>query len=155
MTRTPTKTLEPSARTLTRGTLRQVSAFVTSGTTERLGGADLQCSRDGMGRLTMAGTGLAGAFVETAGRIFPELFTSDLAAASHWNSLTGKRIKTQKRKENDPPPDLLQSVWNFLPSHCSSDLELRQGVGIRQATGAAAIEQKALYDSEQVPAGKT
>lgn len=50
----------------------------------------------------------------------------------------------------------LQSVWHFRNAHPrpeSPATEWRQGVGIRQATGATARRKKALYDFELVPTG--
>jgi len=61
----------------------------------------------------------------------------------------------------------LQSVLHFFPAHLLDahdattqsengeriDTELRQGVGLRQTTGASAIEKNALYDMEAIPGG--
>lgn len=155
-------------RTLVRGKLVQESALCVSGAGATPGGADIPCARDGLGRLTIPGTGLAGALIETAGRVFPALFKTYLDPSdptdSQWQRITAKH---HRPKADEPtPPNLKkreeegeerQSLWHFWPAHIIRDLatEPRQGVGIRQATGATAAQARALFDVETVPAGET
>ena len=104
------------------------------------------CGRDSDGRPILPGTALTGALMQTAARVFPNLF--DPKATGFWRRITGKQ-------QGEPPEKTLQSLWRFRPSHRASDAaELRQGVGIRQATGVAAAEAKALYDIETLPAAR-
>jgi CRISPR/Cas system CSM-associated protein Csm3 (group 7 of RAMP superfamily) len=145
-------------RTLVKGTLCQESSLTVGGSPERPGGTDLQCARDGAGRLTIPGAGLAGAFVETAGRVFPELLVRDDKGAKkgrHWDAITGKSGPWGPKKKTSPPEkQVWESLWHFWPMHCEREwIDLRQGVGIRQATMATASEGGALFDLEVLPPG--
>jgi CRISPR/Cas system CSM-associated protein Csm3 (group 7 of RAMP superfamily) len=137
-----------SYRTLIRGTLCQQSSLTVGGSPERPGGTDIQCARDGAGRLTIPGTGLAGALIETAGRVIPALFTPTGRRAL-WGRVTSK-TSTGPAGESE----MLQSLWHFWPMHCERQwVDLRQGVRIRQATMATASEGRALFDLEVLPPG--
>ncbi|HIQ20960.1 MAG TPA: hypothetical protein EYH34_06965, partial [Planctomycetes bacterium] len=87
---------------------------------------------------------------------------------THFKQITGKTKEPPKAGPTEK--GLLQSVVHVMPAHRivggraeappqqpdsekHSPTELRQGVGIRQATGATAAERKALFDLEAVPAG--
>ena len=140
-------------RTLVRGKLRQRSALSVGGRNELPGGPDHVCARDGSNRLTIPGTGLAGAFMETAGRVFPQLLTGPRAASKEevqpYDQITGKRKELPESDES-----LWQSLVRFHASHVDHPVtEYRQGVGIRQATGATASDASALFDLETIPAG--
>ncbi len=143
-------------RTLVRGKLVQESSLSVGGSQLEAGGADLQCARDGRNRLTIPGTGLAGCLVETAGRIFPDLLEPTRARGGFWEKISGK---AHMRKPPTPADDkeLRQSLWHFHPAHLKGEqtTEMRQGVGIRQATGATAAEARALFDIETIPAGRS
>jgi len=147
-------------RTLVRGKLRQLTALCVGGAANDPGGADLQCAKDGKGRLTIPGSGQAGALIETAGRIFPSLFDERIKKDANtpgnvdewFNRITSKQTKLKARSDSDET--VRQSLWQFSPSHLAvTTPEMRQGVGIRQATGATASEAKALFDVETIPAG--
>jgi CRISPR/Cas system CSM-associated protein Csm3 (group 7 of RAMP superfamily) len=139
-------TLPSHYRTLIRGRLRQDSSLTVGGSPAQPGDPDIVCARDGRGQPILPGTGLAGALIQTAARVFPELFAPK--ATGYWRRITGKQ-------DGGPPEKTWQSLWRFRPSHrTSAAVELRQGVGIRQATGAAAAEAKALYDIETLPPGE-
>ncbi len=56
-------------RTLIQASIVQTTALAVGGSSPD-GNPDA-CYRDGLGRLTIPGTGLAGALVETAARLFP------------------------------------------------------------------------------------
>src|SRR5262249_36251379 len=116
--------------------------------------ADIQCARDGAGRPTIPGTGLAGALIETAGRLFPQLFT-DKNHKTGWNRITGKGRKPADVEEEEEEK-LRQSLWHFWPSHPKLELatEAGGGVGLRQAPGATAAEARALFDMDTIPAGQ-
>lgn len=152
-------------RTFVRGRLVQQSALVAGGSDPEPGGADIACARDGAGRLVIPGTGLAGALIETAGRIRPELLASGLRSRPiPLKRVTAKTTETLAAGQQEN--QLLQSVVLVYPAHRLADVqptqpnnerpnetELRQGVGIRQATGTTAAERKALFDMEVIPAG--
>lgn len=144
-------------RTLVRGKLVQQSGLTVGGTSGEAGGADLVFARDGKGRLTIAGSGLAGALVETAARIYPDLLDEAKSQGDPWwNKISAKWQLRRTEKLSDDDKKLRQSLWHFWPAHLDSKTtELRQGVGIRQATGAAAAEGRALFDAETLPAGHT
>lgn len=125
-------------RTLFVGTLVQESALTVGGR-EGLGSAvDDPLCRDGAGRFTLRGSGLAGALVATARRLYQE---TDLAAIS---------LPPGSGTGDAPLPD---SLWRVFASHPNPipRSELRPGVGIRQDTGAA--REGALFDSECLPRG--
>ena len=58
-------------RTLVTGKLRQLSPLCVGGDVAEPGGVDRTAFRDGSGRLTIPGSGLAGALVETLSRLCP------------------------------------------------------------------------------------
>ena len=134
-------------RTLVRGRLKQLSSLAVGGSAPGLGGPDIVCARDGRGRLTIPGTALAGCLIETAGRIFPDVFRpgDDRGWCGRMTSKTTEGVAAR----------VLQSLWRFWPAHRAGDWsELRQGVGIRRATGATAAEGQALFDLETLPPGE-
>ncbi len=124
-------------RTLFAGTLLQKSALSVGG---NAGDApvDNPFCRDGAGRLTLVGEGIAGAFIASARKLYTD------------QSLPPSLLKAQDGS-------IFPSAWQVFTSHplanggAASDPELRYGVGIRQATGAAAGTN--LRDSEIVPRG--
>lgn len=73
-----------------------------------------------------------------------------------YRRITGKVDGAPQRGSAEDDP-FLQSAWLFRASHRCRDYatEARQGVGIRQATGATAIQKGALFDMETVPVGTT
>jgi CRISPR/Cas system CSM-associated protein Csm3 (group 7 of RAMP superfamily) len=138
-------------RTLVCGKLVQQSALSAGGTGGGVGEADMACARDGAGRLTLTGAGLAGALVETAGRIFPDLLSD---GDDWWRAISAKGTLRKDAPAGRDEAGLRQSLWHFWPAHLEEvETERRQGVGIRQATGAAAAEGRALFDAETIPAG--
>lgn len=124
-------------RTLFVGTLVQDSALTVGGS-EGFGSVDDPLCRDGAGRYTLRGSGIAGALVATARRLYRE---QDLAAIS---------LPPGSASDAAPLPD---SLWRVFTSHPKPDpvSELRPGVGIRQDTGAA--REGALFDAECLPRG--
>ena len=92
--------------------------------------------RDGKNRLTLRGTGLAGALVATARKLYRKLPTS---------------ISVVEAGEGVVFP----SLWRVFTSHPQDEerleVEFRHAVGILQATGAAA--ETVLYDAEVLPRG--
>jgi CRISPR/Cas system CSM-associated protein Csm3 (group 7 of RAMP superfamily) len=135
-------------RTLVRGKLRQESSLCVGGTLPALGGADAVCARDGLGRLTIPGTALAGCLIDTAARVLPGMFAEGERPDEHLRRVTSKRKK-------GAPRETWESLWRFLPAHRKNDrIERRQGVGIRHETGAAAGEGAALFDIETLPPGE-
>lgn len=144
----------PAYRTLIRAVIEQSSALSVGGTAGTDGEQE-SCYRDGLGRLTIPGTSLAGAMIETGARLFPDLIGASPKGGLLQGRITGKQHQAPRRMAADSE-DFLQSVWRFYPSHPVNGqalTEWRQGVGIRQATGATAAEKRALYDFECVPAG--
>jgi CRISPR/Cas system CSM-associated protein Csm3 (group 7 of RAMP superfamily) len=144
-------------RTLIRGVIEQTTALAVGGTPGSDASQDV-CYRDGRGRLTIPGTGLAGALIETAVRIFPALIAWEVKDALLGGQITGKQRNTPRprRGSDQDSGAFFQSVWRFRHAHLmlvDERTEWRQGVGIRQATGASASEKKALYDFEVVPRG--
>lgn len=125
-------------RTLFVGTLVQESALTVGGG-EPFGFVDDPLCRDGDGRFTLRGSGLAGALVATARRLYGD---QDLTAIS---------LPPGSAADDAPLPD---SLWRVFASHPQKPVpcsELRPGVGIRQDTGAA--REGALFDSEVLPRG--
>ncbi len=152
-------------RTLVRGKLVQRSGLTVGGSPLDPTGSDIQCHRDGRGRLTVPGSSLAGAFIETAARICPELVESRGPVRLHnryayqdLDRLSGKSRDgcAKVRPPREGESEMYQSLLYVYPCHMVKmdyPVERRQGVGIRQRTGAAAIDQRALFDHEVVPAG--
>ncbi len=142
-------------RTLISGVLEQTSGL-SVGAGASLWESDTACCRDGQGRLTIPGSGLAGALVETTARLFPRLLAEPDRKRLLGQRVTGKELDGVQRREDEAGLDLFQqSVWRVANSHPigKPDTEWRQGAGIRQATGASAGEKRALYDFEFVPVG--
>ncbi|MCP4698152.1 MAG: hypothetical protein GY862_15060 [Gammaproteobacteria bacterium] len=123
-------------RTIFTGTLVQDSALSTGGNEGNGGMTDSPLCRDGKGRYTLRGTTLAGALIATAGKLYGEekLIQTEI---------TGPR--------NGSEESLRPSRWRIFSSHPQNcpNSEERQGVGILQATGAAA--DGALFDVETLP----
>ncbi len=140
-------------RTLIHGVIEQTTALSVGGFLGVHGASDT-CYRDGLGRLTIPGTSLAGALIETAARLFPDLIGKRPRGGLFGGRITGKQRHAPRRVAQGTE-DFLQSVWRFYNSHPDDErqaTEWRQGVGIRHATGATAAEKRALYDFECVPA---
>lgn len=138
-------------RTLIQGRLCQLSALSVGGSAGLSDHPDA-CYRDGRNRLTVPATSLAGALIETAARVFPALLHKDDRQRLLRDRVTAKK----DRPPQDDGEEFLQSVWRLRHAHPLDDstaTEWRQGVGIRQATGATAREKHALYDFEVVPRG--
>jgi len=138
-------------RTLIQGRLCQLSALSVGGSAGLSDHPDA-CYRDGRNRLTVPATSLAGALIETAARVFPTLLDKDDSQRLLRDRVTAKK----DRPPQDDDHEFLQSVWRLRHAHpvdASTATEWRQGVGIRQATGATAREKGALYDFEVVPRG--
>ena len=125
-------------RTLFVGTLVQESALTVGGS-EGIGSVDDPLCRDGAGQLTLRGSGLAGALVATARRLYR---ADDLAAIS---------LAPGSAPDEAALPDSLWRVFTSHPHKPTPRPELRPGVGIRQDTGAA--REGALFDSEILPRG--
>src|SRR4051794_8212385 len=108
-------------RTLVRGRLVQESSLCVGGSPAEAGGADVQCARDGSGRLMVPGTALAGALIDTTARIFPALFRRGdhgRKADRLWERITAKSAPWGPRPRKDPPEEgVLQSLWRFSPAH--------------------------------------
>lgn len=123
-------------RTLFTGTLVQDSALSVGGSSIGAGTVDDPLCRDGKNRLTLRGSTLAGALVATLRKLVPHL---------------PKEISAGAKPDKDtpaPPP----SLWQVFTTHPQAEhLETRQGVGIRQDTGAAA--KGVLFDLETLPRG--
>ncbi len=122
-------------RTLFVGTLVQDSAASFGGTH---GGApfDDAFARNGKGELTLRASSLVGALVATARKLYAEL---PRAISGDARPVVGT-------------PDPLPSRWRCLHAHpTGAVLEARQGVGILQATGAAADD--ILFDAEATAPG--
>ncbi len=127
--------------TLFSGYLVQDSALSVGGNNDADGTVDDPLCRDGQGRFTLRGTTLAGALLATARKLYQHLPAEISAASAEQDDNNRKKI----------PP---RSVWQFFTSHpetVSESSESRQGVGILQATGAAA--EGALFDIETLPRG--
>jgi CRISPR/Cas system CSM-associated protein Csm3 (group 7 of RAMP superfamily) len=131
----------PAYKTIYFGSLVQRSSLSIGGTREDSPIDDPFC-RDGLGRPTLRGTGLGGAFFDTlrkTGVTVPLAFTKPVG-----------------KDGTDWYGESLVRFWNSHPGETWSGahgpgLEPRQGVGIRQDTGAA--RQGALYDFEVAPVG--
>ena len=141
-------------KTLISGTLVQLTAFSTGGRNPH-GRVDSPVARDGQGRLTLRGSGLAGAFISTASRLFGDKLPREVTAGAPGEQVEWRREARAKDPDADLPR-LPESVWRFHTSHPlgapqGPALEVRSGVGIRQDTGAAAEGLK--YEVETVPAG--
>ncbi len=139
-------------RTLVCGHLVQQSGLLVGGSSLQWHGPDMQCAVDGQGRLTIPGSGIAGALVETVARLFPKLFTTRHNEWLRW-TLTGKGKQPPGRGELTLRQSCVR-FWSAHPVKAPAQLrQLRQGVGVRQATGGTASQRKALYDLEVVPPG--
>jgi len=129
-------------KTLFTGILRQKTAFSIGGNTPH-GDVDSPLALDGKGEPVIRGTGLAGALIAQARRLFLEIPA---------NITEGSPGRQPKRRPNDPK--MHESVWTFHHAHLIDEqyvTEIRDGVGIRHNTGAAAKGLK--FDVEIIPAG--
>ena len=145
------------------------SAIIKQKTALTVGGSEGDSSsslmfRDGLNRLTIPATSVAGAFCETAMRLFPELEKAkkgDGFKDLRWEHLTGKRqyeinSLTKKKIKKDIGDTISAFCFeNLHPIYEENDksqiTEMRQGVGIDAFTGTSA--DKSLFDFEIVPAG--
>lgn len=120
-------------RTLFMADLVQDSALSSGGTEPDEPMVDDHFCRDGMGRLTLRGDGLAGAMVATARKLVGRI-PEDISGGHGTSSLKPSR-------------------WTVLSSHPvdGTETEFRRCVGIRQDTGARA--EGVLYDLEATPRG--
>lgn len=120
-------------KTIFVGELVQDSAMSIGGTSGEGGYVDDPMARDGQNRLTLWGTTQAGALIDTVRKLGwrepPKCITAGSAHASQSKAMP-------------------ESVWRFFTSHANGgeNIEIRQGVGIRQDTSAAA--DGALFDFE-------
>lgn len=129
---------EHEYRTLFVGKLVQESALSVGGN-RPIEEFDEPLCRDGLSRLTLRGDSLAGALVATARKLYRDVP----------DYVSGDASKTLSRRDAMTP-----SLWRVFTSHpieCEGMPEARQGVGIRQATGAAA--EGVLFDAEVIPRG--
>jgi CRISPR/Cas system CSM-associated protein Csm3 (group 7 of RAMP superfamily) len=133
-------------KTLVKATIKQQTAF-------SIGGAqgdsnDNSTFRNGHGVLTIPATGLAGGFVETLMRIFPDCG----GTKESWKQITGKQ---RNGKNNNKESGLFKSIFSFRNSHplnpAKIKTEWRQGVGIEAETGTAS--EHSLFEFEVVPSG--
>lgn len=143
-------------RTVIRATIVQESPLAAGGGAPDEAEPDA-CLRDGLGRLTLPGASLAGALVETASRLQPDLVPDPGSEQVPFAAVTGKRRGRPTRAARGATAErFLQSVWTLENAHVDGpepETEWRQGVGIRQATGAATRDKGALFDFEIVPTG--
>ncbi len=118
-------------RTLFVGELVQQSSFSVGGN-QPTKAVDSPLCRNGENRLTLRGSSIAGALISTASKIVGNVARS-----------------ISNKFYTDSPSQ--ESVWRFFNSHPYGDPlpELRQGVGLLQATGAAA--EGVLFDLETLP----
>jgi len=129
-------------RTLICGKMRQKTALNVGGASQD--SSSVMTFRNGDGLLTIPATSLAGAFVETAMRLFPDFGKKN--SGPEWKRISGKL-------RNSIDDEFMASVFNFENMHTLRGVftEMRQGVGINAATGTAA--EGTLFESEVVPAG--
>ncbi|MBF0548471.1 MAG: hypothetical protein HQM08_28810 [Candidatus Riflebacteria bacterium] len=143
-------------KTLIFGKFVQLSALSVGGS-NFTSDADDPCFRDGKNRLTIPGTTLAGALVETLMRLYPKFGKTNELGETQGNFISSKNREGMNQKkwgirENE---ELLKSAISFRNMHLPNgqQTEWRQGVGIRQATGGTAKNKRALFDLEVVPSG--
>lgn len=138
-------------KTLISGTLVQLTAFSIGGRDSHTR-VDSPVARDGMRRLTLRGSGIAGAFIASARRLAGGNVQPTVSAGTPGEQTEARR---QTKQDQEPALRLPESLWRFHTSHPEPDQdkapEVRAGVGIRQDTGAAANGLK--YEVETVPAG--
>ena len=136
-------------KTLISGTLVQRTAFSVGGR-DTHARVDSPVARDGQGRLTLRGSGIAGAFIADAARLLGRALPKAITAGSPGEQAQARREAKEQGHALDRLPE---SVWRFHTSHPENApaLEVRSGVGIRQDTGAAAEHLK--YEVETIPAG--
>ncbi len=135
-------------RTLFVGTLVQDSFLSVGGTDDPYTTVDSPFCRDGLGRPTIRGTGLAGALIATlrrhlAGQPLPELVPDIISGGVATAGSTAQAGGTQVR---------IPSVWRFFNSHPEEPAPApahRQHVAIDARTGAAATG--ALFNVETLP----
>ena len=141
-------------KTLFHGTLVQKTAFSIGGNNPNEM-VDSPICRDGNGRFVIRGSGLAGAMIATARGLYKDLdaqISEDTPSKQYTQYTWEKQQKSAGVKDEDFTM-LENSIWHFHHSHPINDpeLEIRDGVGILQATGAAA--EGAKYDLEVIPMG--
>lgn len=119
-------------RTLFAGTLVQESFLSVGGTDDPFTTVDSPFCRDGLGRPTLRGSGLAGALVATLRRLKGGRVPTTISGAEHGRT---------------------PSVWRTFDSHPPAGVlpVFRQHVAIDERTGAAA--EQALYGVETLPPG--
>lgn len=119
-------------RTLFVGTLVQESFLSLGGTDDPFTTVDSPFCRDGLGRPTLRGTGLAGALIATLRRLNNEDVSEKISGSAQ-----GKHA----------------SVWRFFNSHPNNEVTFadRQHVAIDHETGAAA--EGPLFNAETLPPG--
>jgi CRISPR/Cas system CSM-associated protein Csm3 (group 7 of RAMP superfamily) len=138
-------------KTLIEGTLVQLTAFSVGGRDSHAR-VDSPVARDGDGRLTLRGSGIAGAFIASARRLAGGEVQPAVSAGT-----PSEQAEARKKAKQDKQPELrlTESLWRFHTSHPEPPQnpaqEVRAGVGIRQDTGAAADGLK--YEVETIPAG--
>lgn len=122
--------MDDTYRTLFLGTLRQDSFLSTGGTVDPFATVDSSFCRDGKGRLTLFGSGIAGSLIATLRRLHP-------VPREISGSINGRS----------------PSVWRFFNAHPTAEPQLafRQHVAIHPETGAAA--EGALFNLETTPPG--
>lgn len=129
-----------------QGTLVQTSAFSIGGNTVDTQNVDMPLAKDGKGRFTIRGQGLAGAFIATANTLYEDLPPN-----------ISEKSPQQQPKKTPDSLRMKESVWLFHHAHLinkqQSDVtaEIRDNVCIRQKTGAA--KDGAKFDAETLPAG--
>lgn len=133
------------------GTLVQESALSVGGS-EAEGLADRYVARDGRGRLVIPGRAIAGALIAMAKRFYPLLPDCVSAGWEERPDDRGLKPSVWHPFNSHPvrPRADQTAVWAWCEPH-EVPTELRQGVGIRQDTGARA--HGILYEVECVPAG--
>ncbi len=138
-------------KTLISAILVQRTAFSTGGRDPH-NRVDSPVARNGEDRLTLRGSGIAGAFISTANRLFGGALPPNVTAGAPSAQFQARQEARDKGLNLSRLPE---SVWRFHTSHPIEGqepvLEVRSGVGIRQDTGAAAEGLK--YEVETVPAG--
>jgi len=131
-------------RTLFIGRLVQGSSLNIGGTDAVDPACDDVLCRDGMKRITLRGTALAGALVATARKItcIPDCISGEF------------KTKKDDQATQSSPKDCQESLWRFFNSHPPETMlteEYRQGVGINYETGAG--RDGTLFDMETLPRG--
>lgn len=129
------------------------------GTGESTETADDMLRRDVSGRLLIPGTAIAGALRSIATRLAPRLQDGRLCYAVEKTDPTKACgcLVCQLFGDVNPQEDADQGgnaarVWVYDAVLESSDVQLRDGVGIDRVTGAAARRERIKFDLEVLPA---